>query len=109
MASRPMRCGNLRAPSPAAGALAGCNASDIGHGWAYRWDYSWQLSRWCQTYYEQAGARTFYTTGMEHSPTSATGTAWERTPWPATRQAAWEALSARRRATMTTQEALCLI
>src|SRR5437867_10871149 len=28
---------------------------------------------------------TFYTTGMEHSPTSATGTGWERTPWHATR------------------------
>jgi len=26
---------------------------------------------------------TFYITGMEHSPTSATGTAWERTPWRA--------------------------
>jgi hypothetical protein len=24
---------------------------------------------------------TFYTTGMEHSTTSATGTGWERTPW----------------------------
>ena len=33
---------------------------------------------------------TFYTTGMEHSPTSATGTAWERTPWHATQRAAWE-------------------
>ena len=31
---------------------------------------------------------TFYTTGMEHSPTSATGTAWERTPWHATQRAA---------------------
>jgi hypothetical protein len=30
----------------------------------------------------------FYTTGMEHSPTSATGTAWERTPWHATQRAA---------------------
>src|SRR5262249_2456221 len=29
------------------------------------------------------------TTGMEHSPTSATGTAWERTPWHATQRAAW--------------------
>jgi hypothetical protein len=28
---------------------------------------------------ERAG--TFYTTGMEHSPTSATGPGWERTPW----------------------------
>jgi len=34
----------------------------------------------------------FYTTGMEHSRTSATGTAWERTPWDATQRAAWEAL-----------------
>jgi hypothetical protein len=24
---------------------------------------------------------TFYNGGMEHSPTSATGTGWERTPW----------------------------
>jgi len=31
---------------------------------------------------------TFYTTGMEHSPMSATGTAWERTPWRATLRAA---------------------
>jgi hypothetical protein len=31
---------------------------------------------------------TFYTTGMEHSPTSATGTGWERTPWRAVRSAA---------------------
>ncbi len=35
---------------------------------------------------------TFYTTGMEHSPTSATGTGWERTPWHAVQSAAWEAL-----------------
>jgi hypothetical protein len=33
------------------------------------------------TRYDNRGWRaTFYTTGMEHSPTSATGTAWERTP-----------------------------
>jgi hypothetical protein len=32
------------------------------------------------------------TAGMEHSPTSATGTAWERTPWHATQRAAWDAL-----------------
>jgi hypothetical protein len=36
---------------------------------------------------------TFYTTGMEHSPTSATGTARERTPWCATQGAAWESLT----------------
>ena len=29
---------------------------------------------------------------MEHSPTSATGTGWEHTPWHATQQAAWDAL-----------------
>ena len=34
---------------------------------------------------------TFYTTGMEHSPTSATGTSWERTPWHAV-QSPWDAL-----------------
>jgi hypothetical protein len=45
------------------------------------------------TRYDERGWRaTFYTTGMEHSPTSATGTAWERTPWHATQRAAWEAL-----------------
>jgi len=38
---------------------------------------------------------TFYTTGMEESPTSATGTAWERSPWHATQRAAWEALKTR--------------
>jgi hypothetical protein len=40
------------------------------------------------TQYDERGWRaTFYTTGMEHSPTSATGTAWERTPWRATQRA----------------------
>ena len=46
------------------------------------------------TRYDERGWRaTFYTTGMEHSPTSATGTGWERTPWQATQRAAWEALN----------------
>jgi hypothetical protein len=45
------------------------------------------------TQYDERGWRaTFYTTGIEHSPTSATGSAWERTPWHATQRAAWEAL-----------------
>jgi hypothetical protein len=40
------------------------------------------------TQYDDRGWRaTFYTTGMEHSPTSATGTGWERTPWHATQRA----------------------
>ena len=56
-----------------------------------RQGYDLQLTR-----YDERGWRaTFYTTGMEHSPTSATGTAWERTPWHATQRAAWEALSKR--------------
>jgi hypothetical protein len=53
----------------------------------HRQGYDLQL-----TQYDERGWRaTFYTTGMEHSPTSATGTAWERTPWRATQRAAWEA------------------
>ena len=41
------------------------------------------------TQYDDRGWRaTFYTTGMEHSPTSATGTEWERTPWCAVQREA---------------------
>ena len=64
--------------------------SGIGHvavGMA-RQGYDLQLTR----YDDQGWRATFYTTGMEHSPTSATGTAWERTPWHATQRAAWEVL-----------------
>jgi len=47
----------------------------------------------CAQQYDECGWRaTFYTTGIEHSPTIAAGTAWERTPWRATQRAAWEAL-----------------
>jgi len=53
-----------------------------------RQGYDLQLTR-----YDERGWRaTFYTTGMEHSITSATASAWERTPWHATQRAAWEAL-----------------
>ena len=46
--------------------------------------YDLQLTR-----YDEKGWRaTFYTTGMEHSITSATASAWERTPWHATQRAA---------------------
>jgi len=45
------------------------------------------------THYDEKGWRaTFYTTGMEHSPTSAMGTGWERAPWEAVQGAAWQAL-----------------
>ncbi len=53
-----------------------------------RQGYDLQLTR----YNERGWRATFYMTGMEHSPTSATGTGWERTPWHATQRAAWEAL-----------------
>ncbi len=52
-------------------------------------DYDFSSPR----YDEKGWLATFYVTGMEHSPTSATGTGWERTPWPATQRAAREALS----------------
>jgi hypothetical protein len=64
--------------------------SGIGHvvvGMA-RQGYDLQLTR-----YDERGWRaTFYVTGMEHSPTGATGSAWERTPWHATHRAAWGTL-----------------
>jgi hypothetical protein len=57
-------------------------------GGMHRQGYDLQL-----TQYDERGWRaTFYTTGMKHSPTSATGTGWERTPWRAVQRAAWEAL-----------------
>jgi hypothetical protein len=50
--------------------------------------YDLQLTR-----YDEKGWRaTFYTTGMEHSPASATGSAWEPTPWRAVQGAARDAL-----------------
>ena len=55
-------------------------------GWA-RQGYDLQLTR----YNDRGWRATFYTTGIEHSPTSATGTSWERTPWHAV-QSPWDAL-----------------
>ncbi len=53
-----------------------------------RQGYDFQLTR-----YDARGWRaTFYTSGMEHSITSATASAWERTPWRAVQGAAWDAL-----------------
>ena len=57
--------------------------SGIGHVVVgmHRQGYDLQL-----TQYDDRGWRaTSYATGMEHSPTSATGTGWERTPRRATR------------------------
>ena len=55
----------------------------------HRQGYDLQL-----TQYDERGWRaTFYTTGREHSLTSATGTGWEPTPWRVTQRATWEALN----------------
>jgi hypothetical protein len=69
--------------------------SGVGHVAAgmHRQGFDLQL-----TQYDDRGWReTFHTTGMKHSPTSATGTGWERTPWHATQRAAWEVLRRSRR------------
>lgn len=42
--------------------------------------------------YAAAGGRRSKLPGMEHSPTNATGTAWEPTPWQAVQGAARDAL-----------------
>jgi hypothetical protein len=44
-------------------------------------------------YDENSWWATFYTTGMEHSITSATASSWERTPRHAVQRAACEALT----------------
>jgi len=60
----------------------------------HRQGYDLQL-----TQYDERGWRaTFYSTAMEHSLTTATGTGWERTPWHATQRAAWEVLKKKPRA-----------
>jgi hypothetical protein len=47
------------------------------------------------TRFDERGWRaTLYASGLERSPTSATGTGWERTPWHATQRAAREVLRA---------------
>src|SRR2546426_12028653 len=61
---------------------------DIAGGMA-RQGYDLQVTR-----YDERGWRaTFYTSGMEHSPTSATGTAGEATPGPAAPQGAREGIT----------------
>jgi hypothetical protein len=64
--------------------------SGIGHVAVgmHRQGYDLQL-----TEYDERGWRaTFYTTGLEHSPTSATGSAFASTPWRAVQAAALDAL-----------------
>jgi hypothetical protein len=66
--------------------------SGIGHiiVGMHRQGYDVQL-----TQYDERGWRaTFYVTGMEHSATSSTASAWEATPWRAVQRAAFDALRA---------------
>ena len=48
-----------------------------------------------ERYANEGWRATFYVSGKEHSPTSATGSAREPTPWTAVQCAAWAALSKR--------------
>src|SRR5439155_807204 len=55
----------------------------------HRQGYDLQL-----TQYDERGWRaTFYSSGTEHSATSATGSAFEPAPWTAVQRAAWDALA----------------
>ena len=57
------------------------------------------------TRYANEGWRaTFYTSGKEHSATSASGSAWQPTPWRAVQGAAWETLRKRDVVGMTAEE-----
>jgi hypothetical protein len=78
----------LRSPGapPLAGFVGryrGCRTRDAPSG------YDLSLTR----YANEGWRATFYNSGKEHSPTSATGSAWEPMPWLAVQQAAWEALN----------------
>lgn len=55
-----------------------------------RHGYDLQLTR----YDEQGWRATFYVTGLEHSATAATASAWQPTPWRAVQAAAWQTLRA---------------
>ena len=76
--------------------------ADVAMGMA-RQGYDLQLTR----YDEQGWRATFYMSGMEHSPTSATGSAWERTAWRAVQGAAREALKKTNRVLTVRSSRLC--
>ena len=57
----------------------------------HRQGYDAQLTE----YDERGWGATFYTTGIEHSATSATASAFEDTPWRAMQRAGWLSLSSR--------------
>jgi len=77
----------VRSGHCARGSTPGPASATSPSGW-HRQGFDLQL-----TQYDERGWRaTLYPTGMEHSPTSATGTWWESTRWHAVQAAAREAL-----------------
>ena len=55
---------------------------------------AWQGYDLHLTRYDERGWRaTFYASGIEHSATSATASAWEPTPWGAVQRSAGDALA----------------
>ena len=53
-----------------------------------RQGYDLQLTK----YANRGWRASFYVSGIEHAPTSSTGSAWESTPWRAVQRAALDAL-----------------
>src|SRR5215831_7329571 len=70
-----------------AGSIPGQVSGIIERGMA-RQGYDLALTR----YANEGWRATFYPCGREHSCTSTTGSAWEKTPWQAVQRAAWETL-----------------
>jgi len=101
-----MRGGSRRALLVAALGFAGCDATlpeiEMLRSWLSSWrgvglvtvgmarqGYDLSLTR-----YADLGWRaTFYVSGREHSPTGASGSAFETTPFRAVQTAAWETLT----------------
>jgi len=101
-----MRGGSRRALLVAALGFAGCDATlpeiEMLRSWLSSWrgvglvtvgmarqGYDLSLTR-----YADLGWRaTFYVSGREHSPTGASGSAFETTPFRAVQTAAWETLA----------------
>ena len=86
-----LEAARVNADLPVLGALrswlnSGRGIGDVERGMA-RQGYDLQLTR-----YDEKGWRATFYTGMEHSITSATASAWDRTPWHAVQGAARNAL-----------------
>jgi hypothetical protein len=82
-------------PSPVAAGIRGFLGGWLGIGRIVvgmaRQGYDLQLTR----YGDEGWRATFYPAGRGHSVTLAVGSAWEREPWIAVQQAAWESLRRR--------------